>query len=54
MTGSKSVISLNLSRIIQDWYCNEYKVERGVKPTEKFDDTKYPNSVRNNFSSIGS
>lgn len=42
MTGSKSVISLNLSRIIQDWYCNEYKVERGVKPTEKFDETKYP------------
>lgn len=41
MTGSKSVISFNLSRIIQDWYCNEYKVERGVKPTEKFDETKY-------------
>ena len=41
MTGSKSVISFNLSRIIQDWYCNEYKVERGIKPAEKFDETKY-------------
>ena len=40
-TGSKSVISFNLSRIIQDWYCSEYKVERGVRPTEKFDPTKY-------------
>lgn len=40
-TGSKSVISLNLSRIIQDWYCNEYKVERGVLATE-FDESKYP------------
>lgn len=41
-TGSKSVISFNLSRIIQDWYCSEYKAERGVRPTEKFDPTKYP------------
>jgi ribonucleoside-triphosphate reductase len=41
MTGSKSVISFNLSRIIQDWYCNEYKIERGTKPTDKFDETKY-------------
>ena len=41
MTGSKSVISFNLSRIIQDWYCSEYKVERGTKPTDKFDETKY-------------
>ena len=41
-TGSKSVISFNLSRIIQDWYCAEYKAERGVRPTEKFDETKYP------------
>ena len=40
-TGSKSVISFNLSRIIQDWYCSEYKAERGVRPTEKFDPTKY-------------
>ena len=40
-TGSKSVISFNLSRIIQDWYCNEYKIDRGIKPTEKFDETKY-------------
>lgn len=41
MTGSKSVISFNLSRIIQDWYCSEYKVERGTKPVDKFDETKY-------------
>ena len=41
-TGSKSVISFNLSRIIQDWYCSEYKAERGVKPSEKFDESKYP------------
>ena len=40
-TGSKSVISFNLSRIVQDWYCSEYKAERGVRPTEKFDPTKY-------------
>lgn len=41
-TGSKSVISFNLSRIIQDWYCSEYKVERGKKPEGKFDESKYP------------
>ncbi len=41
-TGSKSVISFNLSRIIQDWYCSEYKAERGVRLTEKFDPAKYP------------
>lgn len=41
-TGSKSVISFNLSRIIQDWYCSEYKAERGVKPSGKFDENKYP------------
>ena len=41
-TGSKSVISFNLSRIIQDWYCSEYKVDRGTKPTTKFDPAKYP------------
>lgn len=41
-TGSKSVISFNLSRIIQDWYCSEYKVERGKKPEGKFDEFKYP------------
>lgn len=50
-TGSKSVISFNLSRIIQDWYCSEYKAERGVRPTEKFDETKYP-SLRKYISKI--
>ena len=51
MTGSKSVISFNLSRIIQDWYCNEYKAERGIKPTEKFDETKY-NSLKKYITKI--
>lgn len=41
-TGSKSVISFNLSRIIQDWYCSEYKTEKGKKPEGKFDESKYP------------
>ena len=41
MTGSKSVITLNLSRIVQDWYCKEFNAEKGVLPEIKMTDELY-------------
>lgn len=41
MTGSKSVITLNLSRIVQDWYCKEFNAEKGILPDIKMTDELY-------------
>ena len=41
MTGSKSVITLNLSRIVQDWYCKEFNAEKGILPEIKMTDELY-------------
>lgn len=41
MTGSKSVITLNMNRIVQDWYCKEFNAEKGILADIKLTDELY-------------